>query len=860
MTTAVLVGASVAPAVADAPGTTYYVDADKGSDANSGTTPSTAVKSLERASALDLGPGDSLLFERGDQWRGQLVLENIAGSVDSPITVGSYGSADRRPVIHGTSPDYARSYATVELLNSEHVTLEGLELTNRSERRSIEGGGGGLRQGINIAVTDADRSVYSGIHVSDVDIYDVDGKTDPAGDSNDGKRTGGIGFLIDDDFDGEPVRFHDISVTDSRIERVDQTGIWLESTFRDKELQPGTEGTTRAGHTWDEIKFTDVNIGYNAILDVGKNAAILRMMEGGSFHHNVVANNADRVLAGNTVFTSYVNGAVVEWNQVGHNVAHAAKDGAAFDPDLDSPNTVWRYNYSHDNNYGLMTLCTRARDGGIEVYQNIEIGGRGRTMNINYSFSDLTVRDNAFWAKPVADVEYPDTHPEYVNPDRAQADGYPQLIWETYLRPEAEFVHGQRYTYTGNTIYNEAPTATFYLNPNEPGVSQQLVDRTVVDNDFYGIWPQDGTGAPVEDGFTHGGSTPPASWIADTVGQQVYDFWAPSIAGQANDAIGPRSGTFAELPKRPEEPVVTPGELLSRLDTVAYSLREADGNTHFTASATKAAEWGRTARWDDPVAQFLVARESFEGSTPVKQYKKGELYRYAVTDEQGAAARADGFSYNTNVFHVLAEPVEGSRPVHLLTNRARYSLAAEGRLLTAEIAAGWQDLGVLFHTASLPEVTPAPVTWTDASGSSSDTYTVPVTEHVTYLLDGAPVAAGTYPGAETVVITAVPGAGYLLADGAAAGWTIGFSDGRWVTPAEVKLIDVPGTANDAIIVPKATGVEYLLDGQVVRQGRHTVGSAGTVRVEARALAGYVVAPGAAGVWTYEFSSSHPRDK
>ena len=201
----------------------------------------------------------------------------------------------------------------------------------------------------------------------------------------------------------------------------------------------------------------------------------------------------------------------------------------------------------------------------------------------------------------------------------------------------------------------------------------------------------------------------------------------------------------------------------------------AGGNTHFTASATKADEWGALKRWDGPFASFKAARESFPGSVPVKQYKKGDLYRYAVTDEQGNAAKADGFTYNTNSFHVLAEPVTGMVPVHLLTNGTTYSLAAEGWALQAALADGWQDLGAIFEAAPLPEASPAAVVFTDLSGTARDTYTIPAVENVTYLVDGTEVAAGTYPGTGTVTVTAQVAKGYQPGAAAELEWTHDFS-------------------------------------------------------------------------------------
>lgn len=75
-------------------GTPYYVDSVGGADGNDGLTEATAWKNLYRANQHALGPGDSLLFKRGGQWRGTLQLRggSAAGGV---VTYGAYGTGEK---------------------------------------------------------------------------------------------------------------------------------------------------------------------------------------------------------------------------------------------------------------------------------------------------------------------------------------------------------------------------------------------------------------------------------------------------------------------------------------------------------------------------------------------------------------------------------------------------------------------------------------------------------------------------------------------------------------------------------------------------------------------------------------------
>ncbi len=77
---------------------TYHVS-KAGSDKNDGRTPETAWCTLERVNSVALAPGDSVLFRRGDAWRGQ--LRPCSGDDAAPITYGAFGTG-KKPVLLGS--------------------------------------------------------------------------------------------------------------------------------------------------------------------------------------------------------------------------------------------------------------------------------------------------------------------------------------------------------------------------------------------------------------------------------------------------------------------------------------------------------------------------------------------------------------------------------------------------------------------------------------------------------------------------------------------------------------------------------------------------------------------------------------
>ncbi len=57
-----------------------YVDATGGSDANNGLSPSSAWKTIDRVNAPTFAPGDSILFKRGETFKGDGVSGHRGGN------------------------------------------------------------------------------------------------------------------------------------------------------------------------------------------------------------------------------------------------------------------------------------------------------------------------------------------------------------------------------------------------------------------------------------------------------------------------------------------------------------------------------------------------------------------------------------------------------------------------------------------------------------------------------------------------------------------------------------------------------------------------------------------------------------
>ncbi|WP_349034904.1 hypothetical protein [Pseudarthrobacter sp. SORGH_AS 212] len=222
------------------------------------------------------------------------------------------------------------------------------------------------------------------------------------------------------------------------------------------------------------------------------------------------------------------------------------------------------------------------------------------------------------------------------------------------------------------------------------------------------------------------------------------------------------------------------------------------------------------------------------------------------TDEDGTAEDTFTIPAIEGVEYLIGDAVKaagiypGSGTV---TVKAR---AAADYVLADGATAGWSHE----FKATPYQVTPANATFVDEDGTAKDTFTVPSTTGVEYLVGDAVKTAGTYPGSGTVTVKARAKAEYILASNAKAEWSHVFKSTPYpVTPAAVTFTDKAGTSEDTFTIPTKAGVEYVVGDLVKAAG--TYPASGTVSVRARATTDYVLAAGAAVEWSQTFSSKHP---
>lgn len=206
---------------------TYYVHPTAGIDQQPGTSPSAPWRTLAKANAASLQPGDRVLLAAGQTFEGQLFFTGLNGTAEAPIILSSYAPAGVTGETRATID--ARGYvAAVRLKNSRHVRVADLVLT---------ADGGGLRAGqppkadlrCGVLVEADAPGSYEGFHLHrllarNVAFEDA-GFVRPASDVNTPNGTLRYGWGIRFMVTSAEAQLSRIRVTDCEIRDVNHTGL-----------------------------------------------------------------------------------------------------------------------------------------------------------------------------------------------------------------------------------------------------------------------------------------------------------------------------------------------------------------------------------------------------------------------------------------------------------------------------------------------------------------------------------------------------------------------------------------------------------------------------------------------------------
>jgi hypothetical protein len=304
-------GADAADAPEPAPG--YYVS-PTGDDANAGTSPGSAWRSIDRANQAVLEPGDRLLFEGGQSFEGTLLFdEEDQGTPSAPIVVGTFG--DGRATID------AGDERGIFVHNTASLEVSGLDVVGSG--REINGEDGVL------AYVDLPGDVkLEHLIFDDLDVSGF-GKTGVSI----GADSGNSGF--------RHVRITSTRSHDNAVAGIQVYGAWSQSP---------------TGYAMEDVYIGDcVVYGITGIAGQSHhtgNGIVIGGVDGGVIERSVAYDNGrlnDAVGGPIGIWAWDSNDITIQYNEAYGNQTNSTADGGGFDLDGGVTNSVMQYNYSHGN-------------------------------------------------------------------------------------------------------------------------------------------------------------------------------------------------------------------------------------------------------------------------------------------------------------------------------------------------------------------------------------------------------------------------------------------------------------------------------------------------------------------------------
>ena len=307
---------------------------------------SAPLNSLSEASAANLQPGQSLLFQRGTVCSGALGVQD-SGTAGDPIRIGAYGKGPL-PQIVGNGPD------AVLLENASNVTVEDLEITNPGTPDTP-------RRGVHVV---ADGKLVEDVTLEKLFIHDVDGDLQ--------KDTGGTGGIQLDALGTTPYgRFDQITISDNQIDNVSRSGIFIvgtQNSDRPDSSKPWPFGSTAivvSGNSLDHLAGDGI-VATGTVGAVLKDNAVSDGNEAGTPY------NEPGAICDAGIWAWNANSTLIEDNIVSHMEFNGC-DGEGYDVDYNQDGTIVQDNISEDNGGGFILFCTDKYPHHGDVRYNLSI-------------------------------------------------------------------------------------------------------------------------------------------------------------------------------------------------------------------------------------------------------------------------------------------------------------------------------------------------------------------------------------------------------------------------------------------------------------------------------------------------------
>jgi len=336
---------------------TYYVNSKTGNDANTGRSADAAWQTLDKVNNHAFNAGDSILFNKGDVWQGQLTPLG-SGSVMRPIVFGAYGTGNL-PEIKAAG----KFRDAVLIKNIQHIIVQDLDISNFDAAVAEQKIG---PTGVRILAENI--GTLHDITLRRLNIHDING---------DNKKGSAEGCGIFWDCEGpKPSNIVHLVIEDCKLNKVDRNGIRGNGTF---------------GIRTKWFPNRDLIIRNCLLDDIGGDGIVVKAFDTTMIEHNKLINIRTRAKDNAVAIWPHSSDhTTIQFNEVAYTKnLNWANDGQSFDIDGNSRNTVIQYNYSHDNDGGFMLVIS-------DLINKDNVKTTGNIIRYNLSVNDGQLRRRLF--------------------------------------------------------------------------------------------------------------------------------------------------------------------------------------------------------------------------------------------------------------------------------------------------------------------------------------------------------------------------------------------------------------------------------------------------------------------------------
>lgn len=348
--------------------TNYHFSSSTGNDSNAGTQ-AAPFKTIARLNNLILGPGDQVLFKRGDTFIGQIIIDQ-SGSAGSPIIFNSYGTGDL-PVLSGSNGNNGTPdpRSTIRIVGEEYLEFHNLTIEN--ERFDTDGDTSNDDKSYGISFQSfltvptsgnfEDRTPFDHFRFSNINFQNIYAVNN-AGTAFNQLRSSGLHFFN--------AFVKDVIIENCHFTDIERVGIWMRKYA------------------------ADVIVKNNTFIDIGGSGAIFSNCNRVLYENNLMrfcGSSSDSRMTGRGsgmwVFAS--NDVVAQFNTSQH--ARGAGDSSGMHVDYNNTNILYQYNYSEDSAGGFCEILG-ANNNVIWRYN----------ISVNDGTNDLGGKNNLLWISDFA--------------------------------------------------------------------------------------------------------------------------------------------------------------------------------------------------------------------------------------------------------------------------------------------------------------------------------------------------------------------------------------------------------------------------------------------------------------------------